>query len=120
MRRCLSRPVSSSRRSTVVAMLVAGVLCPQVVGASQEVRQLDSSVGTQQLAGQYVALGDSYSAGEGLTPYKPGTQDRDDGGNRCHRSNHAYPVKVGAALAVEPVFVACSGAEAQHLFDSVQ
>lgn len=59
----------------------------------------------------YVALGDSYSAGEGLNPYLVGTQNVAFHGNRCHRSSGAY----GAVLAGQPnarnfVFRACSGA----------
>lgn len=59
----------------------------------------------------YVALGDSYSAGEGLTPYLAGTGDLDDGGNRCHRSAKSYAVLLGGTDLVDGGrFVACSGA----------
>ncbi len=36
---------------------------------------------------QYVALGDSYSSGEGLAPFLPGTDTATDS---CHRSTQAY------------------------------
>lgn len=55
----------------------------------------------QAVSGRYVAMGDSYSSGEGASDYEPGTDfdDRDDlwpfnddkeKHNRCHRSADAY------------------------------
>ena len=58
----------------------------------------------------YVALGDSYSAGEGLAPFLPGTDD--PGVNVCHRSQKAYGWLIqfpGVDLTTEN-FLACSGA----------
>jgi lysophospholipase L1-like esterase len=59
---------------------------------------------------QYVALGDSYSSGEGDPPFDDGTDERT---NRCHRSSQAWPRMVGAAdSTLQPmVQLACSGAE---------
>src|SRR5947209_100739 len=51
---------------------------------------------------RYVALGDSYSAGEGLEPYQEGSDTEHD---RCHRSDNAYAIYVAAK---HRVFVACS------------
>lgn len=72
---------------------------------------------------EYVALGDSYSSGEGVVPYEGGT-DQGDPGNRCHRSRLAYsayakvPGHVVSLAAKSNVgdaarydFLACSGAE---------
>lgn len=71
--------------------------------------------------GRYVALGDSYSAGEGLAPFVEGTGDLDDGGDRCHRSNqYAYPLKLRFVNPTRRLFRACSGAEVEHVFDEVQ
>lgn len=58
----------------------------------------------------YVALGDSFSAGEGVRPYEDGTNGDDSGGSgsRCHRSRDAYP-QLLANVSVR-AFVACSGA----------
>jgi len=56
----------------------------------------------------YTALGDSYSAGEGLPPYLYGT---DTTINECHRSRKAYPFQIefaGASPGGEE-FIACSG-----------
>ena len=68
----------------------------------------------------YVALGDSYSSGEGAPPYKAGT---DTESNECHRSEVAWnSVSPGGdAIAALPGFLmhhrsaACSGAETPHL-----
>ena len=67
------------------------------------VEQIDSGV--------YVALGDSYSAGEGLAPFRKGTEASDpDGPPACHRSDKAYPMLLEFVNDVEREFVACSGA----------
>ncbi|SRR6266851_894057 len=63
------------------------------------------------IAGSYVALGDSYSAGEGLQPFDAGTGDILSGGTGCDRSRQAY----SQLLVFEPPlpgvqFPACSGA----------
>lgn len=72
--------------------------------------------------GRYVALGDSYSAGEGVRPYEDGAQDDDDGGDDCHRSRYAYPRLLAAHLAEPTVadFRACSGALSIHLWKTIQ
>lgn len=70
------------------------------VGAGQYV---DSPMPGNPAPTRFVALGDSYSAGEGLAPYEDGTATQSDS---CHRSQaKAY------ALLVDPkpdVFAACS------------
>lgn len=52
---------------------------------------------------QYIALGDSYSSGEGLDPFLPGTDTATDS---CHRSTQAYSQYV---LPKPDWFEACSG-----------
>ncbi|WP_435743828.1 SGNH/GDSL hydrolase family protein [Nocardioides sp. SYSU DS0663] len=82
----------------------------------------------QATSGQYVALGDSYSSGEGAWDYEDGTDfdDRDDlwpfndheeDHNRCHRSESAYSQVVAGDndFAGGFSFVACSGAVANDL-----
>ena len=76
----------------------------------------------QAVSGRYVAMGDSYSSGEGAWDYEPGTDfdDRDDlwpfdddeeAHNRCHRSADAYARILGGSnpFAGGSDFVACSG-----------
>src|SRR3954468_17602736 len=57
----------------------------------------------------YVALGDSYSSGEGNRGYVPPT---DTPANKCHRSPHAYGVRLQHDVPTlgRLVFHACSGA----------
>lgn len=65
----------------------------------------------------YVALGDSFAAGEGAAdnahPYLFGTdQHRPNEINHCHRSQVAYSEKLAEHLGVAVSFRACSGATA--------
>jgi lysophospholipase L1-like esterase len=85
----------------------------------------DDPPSTDEPAAKYVALGDSYSSGEGNAGYALGT---DEPGNRCHRSSLAYPtlLSLGSSKATRknPVsskladlkFAACSGATTADLF----
>jgi lysophospholipase L1-like esterase len=59
-------------------------------------------------AGTLVALGDSFSSGEGAPPYETGTAER--GRNTCHRSVHAWPLLVADQLGLAGRSWACSGA----------
>lgn len=60
-------------------------------------------------APKYVAMGDSFSSGEGNEPFEYGTAT--DGVNECHRSQQAYPRLLQDELSFErAAFVACSGA----------
>ena len=72
---------------------------------------------------EYVALGDSYSSGEGLQP-SAATYISPSNNDGCHRSATAYPVLVAASLNVNlgqfetfgsGGFVACSGATSNDL-----
>jgi hypothetical protein len=66
---------------------------------------------------KYVALGDSYSSGEGLPPYIDGTDESVPTENRCHRSLQAYgPLLRTDASLGRMNFAACSGAVTQDLF----
>lgn len=64
------------------------------------------------MPGRYVALGDSFSAGEGVPPFVPGTDVTL--GDACHRSTRAYSQLLAARFYGKPMprddFVACSGA----------
>jgi lysophospholipase L1-like esterase len=65
---------------------------------------------------QHVALGDSYSAGEGLPPFIAPTDN--NGGNGCDRSqSNAYPELLASDLAFSlRAFVACSGATSDEVY----
>jgi lysophospholipase L1-like esterase len=61
----------------------------------------------------YVALGDSYSAGEGVPPFDSGTDTRK---NRCHRSAHAYSRRFELpGYRFRRKFFACSQAVTDNL-----
>lgn len=77
-----------------------------------------SSFTASSLGTAYVSLGDSYSAGEGITPFAP--VPGADGG--CHQSTRAYATVVGTpdyelSNGQSPVLnnVACSGAVLKNL-----
>jgi lysophospholipase L1-like esterase len=61
---------------------------------------------------KYVALGDSYSSGEGLGPYYP---DSDAPGNTCHRSEAGWPLLLGNAFGYRTYTFACSGATTDNV-----
>lgn len=71
----------------------------------------------------YVALGDSFSAGEGVTPFDSGTDT--PGVNTCHRSEQAYPRLLAEEHENIPSlgangFRACSGAVTDNIGNRVQ
>jgi lysophospholipase L1-like esterase len=83
---------------------------------SQLVAALLSASGGPNVSG-YVAMGDSFSSGEGNPPFEDGTAVI--GTDTCHRSSKAYPALLAAqkALDLKPWdSVACSGALRRHLW----
>lgn len=69
----------------------------------------------------YVALGDSFSSGEGVEPFISGTDEASPSENRCHRSEKAYPKLLDEdPLLNMTAFVACSGATTSNITDSGQ
>ena len=73
------------------------------------------AVGAVPAQAQVVALGDSYSSGEGAPPFEPGTDSPFTG---CHRATRAWPLLVAARLGMAGRSYACSGAEIPDLFAS--
>lgn len=66
---------------------------------------------TTEPGAKYVAMGDSYSSGEGNPPFEIGTDVGGASENRCHRSSQAYPRLLQSSLNLGSMdFVACSGA----------
>jgi hypothetical protein len=73
-------------------------------------------------SGRYVALGDSYVAGEGLEPWEGGTEDSPVG-NRCHRSAiwaYSQLLTFAEDSKIVRVFRACSGAVTANAYDTPQ
>ncbi len=100
------------RRRLTCALALGALLVTVPVGvASAETRPTTASAAAGV---RFVALGDSYSSGEGLYLYSTGTDTSSD---RCHRSPLAY----GPLLSYVDrqhrgfAFVACSGATTADL-----
>lgn len=86
-----------------------GIVGPQTKTVLDNANSVSTPVPapTPAAGGSYVALGDSYSAGEGLAPFLPGSDTSTD---TCHRSSQAYSQYVTPGPGV---FVACSGQTTQ-------
>ncbi|MGI5120828.1 SGNH/GDSL hydrolase family protein [Marinactinospora thermotolerans] len=67
--------------------------------------------------GNYFALGDSYSSGDGADDYLPGTAVADG----CWRSANAYPEKIADTydFAGDLAFLACSGQRGNAMLESL-
>jgi hypothetical protein len=65
----------------------------------------------------YVALGDSFSSGEGNPPYERGSDER--GLDECHRSESAYSTLLNIELGILSLtFRACSGATTADIIEA--
>ena len=85
----------------VVLALCASMLVPAPAGASADLPE-----------GRYVALGDSYSSGKGVSPYDGVGGEPDP----CYRSYGSYPRLLVDSLSVDGFeFWACSGAHVNHV-----
>lgn len=80
-----------------------------------------SSIFAEHKQLNYVALGDSFSSGEGVEPFYEATEREDI--NECHRSKKAYPELLantpGSSLDLR-AFVACSGATTSNIINATQ
>jgi lysophospholipase L1-like esterase len=78
---------------------------------------LTSTGSDSSAARTFVALGDSYSSGEGVAPFVSGTATSR---NRCHRSPQAYAERLrGMGMPSVPAafrFLACSGAKIENFY----
>jgi lysophospholipase L1-like esterase len=79
---------------------------------------LQYAVGKMKLAGPgllprtYVALGDSFSSGEGNPNFDSNTNQKND---KCHRSPMAWPRVLANAVPYDILHLACSGAVINNL-----
>ena len=78
--------------------------------------QTDCRPGAEAVrADTYLALGDSYSSGFGVSPYESGTHQ--ESGNDCQRSTRAYSAAVATSTTeFGRQFFACQGAETRDFF----
>jgi hypothetical protein len=106
-----------SRTATLKSVIgLAAVLALAIApGAASAVTTPPSGGAT---AYSYVALGDSYASGEGLSPFASGS---DTSADKCHRSLRSYPFLIHAELAVGAFHdYACSGATTDRISTSTQ
>jgi lysophospholipase L1-like esterase len=104
--------------ATATAFVVAAGTCSVLAAAPASAAPLTPV---------YVALGDSYSSGEGACKpvtitgcdYRPGTNTATDD---CHRSHNAYAVRTAAKLphGWKFAFAACSGATTANVLSTGQ
>ena len=90
--------------AAAIGVLGAGVAAPEDNDAGEGI--------------QHVALGDSYSSGQGAGEYDEGTEAPWRGGDGCYRSAHAYARGLLEAAELNPAeteLVACGGATAAGL-----
>lgn len=92
------------RASWVPLLAVAAVLAATATAQSSTAAQPGELDGLD-----YVALGDSYSAGFGLEPYSTTTPFSGDP-NGCYQSQNDYPSRVAASLGLDITDQTCSGA----------
>ncbi len=85
-----------------------------VVGVALATTAFISPAGATGTVPTYVALGDSYTSGAGLTPYLAGS-------NGCSRSPEAFPEDVARTMpGAQLDFVACSGATISQITRQVR
>jgi lysophospholipase L1-like esterase len=104
----VGRQIRWSRRGAAVGAALA--LALSGVALAPGTARADTGGQPRPAATRAVALGDSYAAGEGLAPYRTGT---DTSASPCHRSPRAYPelLDQGRQRVVRSIrSVACSGA----------
>ena len=90
--------MTTPRRRSVVALALAGVL----LGAVSVAAALAAPFASVATPYSYVALGDSFSAGEGIAPFL-------QSGPACHRSSRAYSTWVRPAGYPKPLYAIASG-----------
>lgn len=99
-----------------VRFVQSGLLSLDVTGATPQNSGVYLLAPTHQINSllAYLALGDSFTSGEGAFDYLQGT---DTTTNRCHLSLHSYPLQITQALFTQQSgrSVACSGARIYDL-----
>jgi GDSL-like Lipase/Acylhydrolase family len=117
-------PLTLATAVAIAAVALTG--CKGMSAASDPSTSQTPRVHLYIPSGRYVALGDSFSSGEGVKPFHPETDHHGLIGtpDTCHRSFDAYSQILQAALndpgapkpQSEKDFVACSGAKIQALW----
>jgi hypothetical protein len=93
--------------------LPAGLLIGSAISVNADVPTAAPPPVVHDISGSYVAIGDSYSAGEGLRPFVAGTAS-----TNCDRSvSQAYSELLRFSDHVTKTFTACSGAIAHDVLN---
>jgi lysophospholipase L1-like esterase len=107
----------SVRGEGALAVVLAGSLLVFVLVNRVDTAPLDPNPNAPQ---RILALGDSYTSGEGSTRFFEGTNVIGDNENQCRRSSQAYPYLVASRLGMGLDFYACSGATALQIHQEGQ
>jgi lysophospholipase L1-like esterase len=101
--------------AAATALLGTALSATLPVGVAQAHTSSPATGSTSSHSTRYVAMGDSFSSGEGLFRYDAGTDTTAD---MCHRSPLAYGPLLSYVLPRDPSlsFVACSGAATVDLY----
>lgn len=106
--RPLSHPIGNSTPGGHIRLFAAGGSITPNYPTDYEGEPLSVTGSTS-----YVAMGDSFSSGEGNPTFEYGTNQGGANENRCHRSPQAYPRQLQSDLSLDlgpTAFVACAGA----------
>jgi lysophospholipase L1-like esterase len=92
-------------RRVLAFALLAGVACAALLAPVGQGRSAPVPL-------HYIALGDSFSSGEGVPPFRPGTDKYLPVRDTCHRSFRGYPALIAGRRSSPGTwgFWACSGA----------
>jgi lysophospholipase L1-like esterase len=114
---CLSTTAATSAAPKGIAA-PAAARAAQTITSSRATSTTSTSMSTMGTNATYVAMGDSYSSGQGLAA-RASQYIAPSGSDGCHRATDAYPEIVAHELGqAEPAsgwFVACSGTTAGAL-----
>lgn len=104
----------SWRLEGAVAVLLTAMVLALVLADRVDQAPLDPQPDAPD---RILALGDSYSSGEGATRFFPGTNAVGDLENQCRRTSTAYPYLVASRLEMGLDFFACSGATTSQVYE---
>ncbi len=92
-------------RRLLALVLLAGLACAALIAPAGQSR-------SDPVPLRYIALGDSFSSGEGVPPFRPGTDKYFPVRDTCHRSFRSYPALIAGRRSSPGTwgFWACSGA----------